>query len=341
MSPKIHPAFWSDPDVERLDSSKKLCLLWIITNPKINCCGFFNSSVRRFSFETGLEEKALRETIEALPRALKGYEDGTIWSVNFISHQFGRGEMLEKNNIFRSITRTCAEIKMEALRNAILNEYCEISKALLSPTKGLVSPKEKEKEKEKEISVLGKKGVSGKEGESPELFASGEIPKITAEEIYEHYPKKVGREKAIKSIKSAIDHGAEPKKLLECSKKIAEFWSGQDLQFLPHPATFFNQGRFNDDPCTWKPNPSNPSESHDASVKRVFSAAEVIDLKQAIEEEEESVAELRREAFRPGLVQDEAWKRERAAKMEAYESRKANLERLKNRLSEHRQARFA
>ena len=78
------------------------------------------------------------------------------------------------------------------------------------------------------------------------------LRKQQAVELYEMYPKKVGRGFALKAAEKAIRlHGYEPiKKALEAYIKA---WNGEtDFQFMPYPATWFNQERFYDDPATWE-----------------------------------------------------------------------------------------
>lgn len=75
-----------------------------------------------------------------------------------------------------------------------------------------------------------------------------------AEQIYQAYPRKEARPKAISAIKTAmgkIDH----QKLLEATQKFADSRAGQDPKFTPMPATWFNQERFNDDPASWMAQP--------------------------------------------------------------------------------------
>lgn len=69
------------------------------------------------------------------------------------------------------------------------------------------------------------------------------------EKIYSAYPKKVGKPAALKAIKTAMSK-LEPSKLLEITQAYAKRRNG-DLQFVPHPSTWFNQERYNDDPSTW------------------------------------------------------------------------------------------
>lgn len=76
-----------------------------------------------------------------------------------------------------------------------------------------------------------------------------------AEAIYEIYPKKVGKPEALRAIKAAVKKfGFETVERL--TKNYVGVRNG-DLTSIPptpHPSTFFNQERFNDDPQTWKPN---------------------------------------------------------------------------------------
>lgn len=62
-------------------------------------------------------------------------------------------------------------------------------------------------------------------------------------EIYAAYPRKIGGPAALRAIERLFpDH--LPSALLESTLLFAELWEGSDLQFCPHPTTWFNQHRF-------------------------------------------------------------------------------------------------
>jgi hypothetical protein len=72
--------------------------------------------------------------------------------------------------------------------------------------------------------------------------------------IYAAYPKKVGRAAAIKAIKAAIKAGVDPARLHERTKAYAAAvakWPAEDRAYIPNPATWYNQGRWDDDPAAW------------------------------------------------------------------------------------------
>lgn len=76
-----------------------------------------------------------------------------------------------------------------------------------------------------------------------------------AKAVYDAYPLKVGKPTALLKIKKAIKHiGFE--ELLRLTQLFATAQRVHDanLDFCPHPSTFFNQQRYNDDPKTWTRN---------------------------------------------------------------------------------------
>lgn len=89
------------------------------------------------------------------------------------------------------------------------------------------------------------------------MLASGEI---TPELIYACYPRKVGKNAAIKAIIKAErevrdgDHGGWDY-LLKQTRAYADAvatWPAADKQYIPHPATWYNRGSYDDDPKEWQ-----------------------------------------------------------------------------------------
>lgn len=80
-----------------------------------------------------------------------------------------------------------------------------------------------------------------------------------AEAIYAIYPKKVGKTAALKAIVKVLKAGGITE--LELQGRVRAYaqavskWPEQDRAFIPHPSTWFNQGRFMDDPATWTREP--------------------------------------------------------------------------------------
>jgi hypothetical protein len=78
-----------------------------------------------------------------------------------------------------------------------------------------------------------------------------------AEIIYEAYPRKVARPAAIQAIRRALQ-GRNFDWLLWRVQKYAECVEGSSKKFVPHPATWFNQARYDDDPKEWAQSDTGP-----------------------------------------------------------------------------------
>lgn len=87
--------------------------------------------------------------------------------------------------------------------------------------------------------------------ESPKQKLGKEQQLEHAQRIYAEYPRKVGRTAAIKSIIKAMKE-VDPERLLNKVKMYADCKNGSNKQYIPHPATWFNQGRYDDDPSEWR-----------------------------------------------------------------------------------------
>ena len=88
-----------------------------------------------------------------------------------------------------------------------------------------------------------------------------------AEQIYQAYPLHVGHFAAVKAISRVLKEFPEwMDRLLPTTRAFAEAvsgWPADERQFIPHPATFFNKGRFEDDPSTWERKPPHQRTAFD------------------------------------------------------------------------------
>lgn len=71
-------------------------------------------------------------------------------------------------------------------------------------------------------------------------------------EIYNAYPKHVAKEAALKAISRSLK-SVSFDSLLQAVKEFAQATAGSDKDLIPHPATWFNGGCWQDDRSTWKP----------------------------------------------------------------------------------------
>jgi hypothetical protein len=75
-----------------------------------------------------------------------------------------------------------------------------------------------------------------------------------AERVYNEYPRKVGKQAALKAIRAASKVMPYPA-LLEATKAYAmatASWPASERNYIPHPATWFNRGSYADDRSEWQ-----------------------------------------------------------------------------------------
>ena len=122
---------------------------------------------------------------------------------------------------------------------------------------------EKERTKEKEIreEMIGEDRIGDKH-----CFKHATSIKGSEELVYQAYPLKVGKPAALKAIARALTKTSFDD-LLAKTQQFALVRSG-DTAFCPHPATWFNQERYNDDPETWKRSTPTPHHADHRAERR-------------------------------------------------------------------------
>lgn len=74
------------------------------------------------------------------------------------------------------------------------------------------------------------------------------IAQLDVERIYQAYPRHIGKEDAKKAIVKVLRSGAYSVEwLLERVSGYAEKCKGEDVKFIPYPATWFNKGHYDDE----------------------------------------------------------------------------------------------
>jgi uncharacterized protein YdaU (DUF1376 family) len=146
-----------------------------------------------------------------------------------------------------------------------------------SPARSADTRTETDTERDTETEEL--KLVSEAKASSPRTD-SGEADPI--EEIYKAYPRKVGKAAAIKAILRGVQHlKARGMPIREAEvylfrrvQSYARSPAGNDGEFTPHPATWFNRGSYDDDPAEWQKK-ANEKGSNGNQGRNGFSGEEM------------------------------------------------------------------
>lgn len=106
--------------------------------------------------------------------------------------------------------------------------------------------------------------AEGKGMERNGCIDHADLQSAEIEPIYQAYPRKIGKGAALKAISKALDRGHSQQLLVERAQAYAAAtatWPAEDRQFIPHPATWFSQDRFLDDPSEWSRKPQTNGQA--------------------------------------------------------------------------------
>lgn len=115
------------------------------------------------------------------------------------------------------------------------------------------------------LGVLMRKGKErkgiGKKGKEREKEVS---PEHAAEILFELYPRHVGKRAALTTISSALERVSyfQLRARVQAFRTAVDTWPPEQLDFCPNPATWFREGRYDDDPETWAAKPPRNYTAH-------------------------------------------------------------------------------
>lgn len=97
-----------------------------------------------------------------------------------------------------------------------------------------------------------------------------------AKAIYLAYPRKIAAEAALRAIQKRLSQGIPAETLLQATTAYAAATAGTERQFIPHPATWFNAGRYLDDPAEWTAAAAAPTGKAKGFTPPQIGAAEIL-----------------------------------------------------------------
>jgi len=84
----VSTAIWSDPFIEELTPAQKLLFIYLITNEKTNMLGVYELSIRKISFETGIDKPTIEKALKEFEKLKKvRYENNHVVLLNYLKHQ--------------------------------------------------------------------------------------------------------------------------------------------------------------------------------------------------------------------------------------------------------------
>lgn len=212
---------WSDPWFRTLPVSHKAA--WQYLTDNCDCAGVIDLDRDLANFQIGatIDWDAF---ISSSGDRIRFIQKGKIWITGFVSFQCGNLSEASKPH---------QGVMLALKKHGVWKEYA----------KGIQSHKEKETEKEKD------KGGCGGAFDAWWSIVPNRVGKQDASKAYDRAVA------AIAGRKPSVGPGGDDPQgfLLERMEAFAASPKAKS-EFCPHPATWLNQGRYDDDPETWSRN---------------------------------------------------------------------------------------
>jgi hypothetical protein len=274
---KISPQFWIGDTGRNLRAAGQgamLVALYLLSNPHANMLGLYYLPKLSIEHETGLgrggASKGLRRAIEA---GFCSYDESS--EMVFV-HEMARYQIADQ---LVTTDKQCAGIQREydgLPNNSFLAAfYDKYAKAFhlktrrenRRPSEGASMPhrsQEQEQEHEQDINTLPQTAFADAHEILSDSTKNSKPTEAQIEQIYQLYPRRVGKGAAKTAIRNSVrkvmagdtEHPALPldEALDYLAQRVtlyAKCVQCDDLQFIPHPATWFGGERFWDDEREW------------------------------------------------------------------------------------------
>lgn len=146
----VNTKIWDDTWFESLDIHEKLLWIYLITNSKTNMLGVYEISLKKISFESGIEIKSVEKAFESFGRVKKAkYVDGFVVLFNWIKNQAYNTNM--KKSAIKEYHNLPNRVKI-SISTVFEHNLSEAFGTLWNPLQTLPK-KEKEKEDESEEEI--------------------------------------------------------------------------------------------------------------------------------------------------------------------------------------------
>jgi len=215
----VRDSFWTDSYIEKLSPDEKLLFIYLLTNPLCNVLGIYEIRAKRIGFETGYDVEVVENILERFERDKKILRHNDfIVLVNHVKNQSTNPSIIQ--GCQRIFDEMSDEIKSRVtgwVQAGLLN-LTLLNLTLPNPTK----PKSSEDSKKKIVSM------------------------DSFNDFWNVYPKKAGKGAAEKAWEKMNPDIVVVLSSLEEHKKTDQ-WSKDSGKFIPHPATWLNQKRWEDE----------------------------------------------------------------------------------------------
>lgn len=227
--------FWDDEYIQNLDPTEKLLFIYFFTNPLTTMCGVYEISLKRGAFDTGIDKDMVEKVLKRFEEDRKiFYINGWLFIKNFLNHQILNPSVME--GVENTLKEIPYEITMKIKEILQSEAEGEQGVGMVSPLWQILQSKSK----------LKSKGIYD-QTESP--YLNGKKMGDMFEKFWNEYPRKISKKKTLAIWLKLKPTPELAEKIIAAvrAQKQTKQWKENDGQFVPHPTTWLNQERWEDE----------------------------------------------------------------------------------------------
>ncbi|MBT9164689.1 MAG: hypothetical protein DDT23_00693 [candidate division WS2 bacterium] len=244
MFKQIHHTFWTDPKVKKLSVQEKLLFLYLITNPHSHYSGIYYLPLSLIQEETGLAKKDIQSIMNIFVKddfIRYDKENNIIWVKNMLKYQL---TTKYSETQIKGIANHLGELHNSTLLIPYLTYYDTLSIPYRYPINTLPIPYQYPTDTLSEQTEVYTEVYTEVETE-----VETKTNMCDFDLFWKTYPKKVNKAYAIKvwnKLKPSQELTNTIISAVEKAKKSVE-WRKDKGQFIPHPSTYLNNKRWEDE----------------------------------------------------------------------------------------------
>lgn len=230
---------WTAPWFHRLGPELKLA--WKFICDDCDCAGIFTLNMTLLNAFIGgnLTEE---EVLEAFDGRIEQISDDKWFILKFARFQYG-DKFCEQYNPKSGIHRGVAKA-LEKASIPLDRVFDSLPDTLSHSLSDTLSHRVQDRVKEKDIYITSNK-ESNERGDS-----KGEKTGDRFVDFWDVYPRKVGKAPALKKWQAKKLDSEADKIIAAVERQKRHLWAGKETQYIPHPQTWLNQERWEDDVST-------------------------------------------------------------------------------------------
>jgi len=227
--------FWTDSKiVDDFTPEDRYIYIYCLTGPHSNLCGCYEVSIKQIANETGYSTDTVGQLLRRLNESLNvirySSETKELLVLNWARHNWSGSEKLDKR-----LLEEIRNIKCDTFREYLADKYNERGTVSISYNPDV------DTQNISESPIV--------DSNSTESSSSPNIQEKRFDMFWKIYPLKVGKVAARKAW-SKIKPDTKLFEKIMCAvetAKISQQWKRDNGKYIPHPTTWLNQGRWDDE----------------------------------------------------------------------------------------------